>query len=143
MRSEYDLGGSKRNPHAERVGARGREVLVQRFLRSENLVRLDEDVAAAFADEASVNEALRLVLQLREVGAKARPRRAPADASTSDAEPRLADAGQLEPAGQRRRRSPIGWLADRPEAADAILRSGTEGRAADEMREIDGDEDAR
>ncbi len=77
MRDEYDLTGSKPNPYAKRLGARGREVLVQRFLRSENLVRLDEDVAAAFADEASVNEALRLVVQLRAVGSTVKKKRAP------------------------------------------------------------------
>lgn len=76
MRKEYDLSGSKPNPYAKRLGARGREVLVQRFLRSENLVRLDEDVAEAFADEASVNEALRLVLQLRELASAGKPKRA-------------------------------------------------------------------
>jgi hypothetical protein len=42
----------------------------------------------------------------------------------------------------RPKRSPIGWLADEPELADAILRSGTEGRARDTMRTFD-DEDPR
>jgi hypothetical protein len=77
MRDEYDLsGGGKPNPYAKRIGARGRRALLERFLRSENLVRLDEDVAEAFADEASVNEALRLVVQLRRVGTLPKPRRA-------------------------------------------------------------------
>ena len=41
----YDLSASKPNPYAKRLGARGRQVLVERYLRSENLVRLDADVA--------------------------------------------------------------------------------------------------
>lgn len=62
----------------------------------------------------------------------------------------LVDAGNLrvvergdegttvaEAASTRRERSAIGSLADKPEAADAILRSGTEGRAADRMRSRD------
>ena len=48
-----------------------------------------------------------------------------------------------EAAPPRRKVSPIGWLADEPELADAILRSGTQGRAADEMRSFADDEDAR
>jgi hypothetical protein len=47
-----------------------------------------------------------------------------------------------EPAAPRRRRSPIGWLADEPELADALLKSVTEARAADRMRTFDDDEDA-
>jgi hypothetical protein len=48
----------------------------------------------------------------------------------------------VENAPPRRKRSPIGWLADEPELADAILRSGTVERAADKMRSFDDDEDA-
>jgi hypothetical protein len=81
MREEYYLsGGGRPNPYAKRIGARGRKVLLERFLHSENLVRLDEDVAQAFTDEASVNEALRLVMQLRAVGSSSKPRRARASA---------------------------------------------------------------
>lgn len=69
MRKAYDLRGrGKKNPYPNRLGAAGAEALTARFLRSENLVRLDDDVAAAFTDEASINEALRLVAGLREVG---------------------------------------------------------------------------
>lgn len=77
MRKEYVLQGGRPNPYARRLGAEGREVLIARFLQAEHLVRLDDDVAAAFADEASVNEALRLVLRLRDLGTvkKASPRR--------------------------------------------------------------------
>ena len=76
MRKHYDLRGPGRaNPYAERLGARGRASLLARFLRAERLVRLDDDVAAEFQDEASVNEALRLVARLRKVGA-GRPRKA-------------------------------------------------------------------
>ena len=59
----------------------------------------------------------------------------------------LADVSTIspvaEPAAPQRKRSPIGWLADKPAVADAILQSGTEGRAADRMRSLDADEDAR
>ena len=78
MRKEYDLRGSKPNPYAARIDEAGRKLLVTRLLASEGFVQLDADVAAAFPDQASVNEALRLVLQLRAVGtvAKAPTRRA-------------------------------------------------------------------
>ena len=76
MRKEYDLTHSKPGPYAKRISARGREVLIQRFLGVEHLVRLADDVAAAFPDEASVNQALRLVLQLRQLApAQPKPRR--------------------------------------------------------------------
>jgi hypothetical protein len=67
MRREYDLHGGKRNPYAKRLGEKGRRVLVDRYLKAEGLVRLDDDVAEAFDSEESVNEALRLVLRLREL----------------------------------------------------------------------------
>ena len=38
-----------------------------------------------------------------------------------------------EPGAPRCKRSPIGWLTDKPEVADALLRSGTVGRAADDI----------
>ena len=38
-----------------------------------------------------------------------------------------------EPGTPRCKHSPIGWLTDKPEVADAILRSGTGGRAADDV----------
>jgi hypothetical protein len=39
--------------------------VLERFLRAEHSVRIDADLLEAFADEATVNEALRLVLELR------------------------------------------------------------------------------
>jgi hypothetical protein len=51
-------------------------VLVGQFLRSEDLVRLDDDVAQAFPDEASVNAALRLLLKLRGLTSPDEPKRA-------------------------------------------------------------------
>lgn len=71
MRKEYALGVGRRNPYAKQIGAAGRAVLLERFLEAEHYVRLDDDVAEAFADAAAVNEALRLVLR-----AKALPTRA-------------------------------------------------------------------
>lgn len=68
MRKEYALGASHPNPYAKRLGDRGRAVLEQRYFESEGYVRLDADVARAFTDADSVNEALRLVVRLRKVG---------------------------------------------------------------------------
>ena len=67
MRKDYDLQGGRPNPYARRLGATGRKKLVERFLESEHLVRLDDEVAKAFPSNQAVNEALRLVLQLREL----------------------------------------------------------------------------
>jgi hypothetical protein len=55
---------------------------------------------------------------------------------------RGASEQRARPESQPQKRSPIGWLAAEPELADAILRSGTEGRAGDKMRTL-GDEDPR
>lgn len=44
---EYDFSKGRRNPYAERYAA------------SENLVKLDADVAAVFPDAKAVNQALR------------------------------------------------------------------------------------
>jgi hypothetical protein len=74
MRKEYDFSQSQPNPYAKRLGAAGRRTLVERFLRAEKLVRLDDDIADAFLDDASVNEALRLVLRIRQL-APAKPKR--------------------------------------------------------------------
>lgn len=65
MRKEYALTGGRPNPYAKQLGAAGRTVLLERFLRAEHYVRLDDDVAEAFADEAAVNEALRLVMRAK------------------------------------------------------------------------------
>ena len=67
MRREYDLKAGRRNPYAARLGADGRKAIIERYLRAENLVRLDADVAASFPSAETVNEALRLVLRLREL----------------------------------------------------------------------------
>jgi hypothetical protein len=45
-------------------GVRGK--YVQRYRSGTNLVRLDPDIAKAFPTEASVNEALRLLIQIAE-----------------------------------------------------------------------------
>ena len=70
MRKEYDLHGRRPNPYARRIGAAGRAAVLERFLRSEHFVRLDDDLAAVFADEAQVNATLRLALQMREIAGK-------------------------------------------------------------------------
>ncbi len=55
MRSEYDLLQLK---------GRVRGKYVERYRAGTNLVLLDPDVAAAFPDAKSVNEALRLLIEL-------------------------------------------------------------------------------
>jgi hypothetical protein len=68
MRAHYDLsGGGKPNPYYKRISPAGRKVLIEQFLQSENLVRLDDDLAKAFPDEATVNETLRLALRMKGV----------------------------------------------------------------------------
>lgn len=59
LRPEYDLRELLKG------GVRGK--YVSRYRAGTNLVLLDPDVAKAFPDEAAVNEALRLVLQLAEI----------------------------------------------------------------------------
>lgn len=59
LRPEYDL------QELLKGGVRGK--YVARFRAGSNLVLLDPDVAKAFPDEAAVNEALRLVMQLTEI----------------------------------------------------------------------------
>jgi hypothetical protein len=44
----------------------------KRYRGGTNLVRLEPDVRRAFPDERAVNEALRLVIELRKVGGGAR-----------------------------------------------------------------------
>ncbi len=68
MRKEYALEGPGRpNPYAKRMGASGRKKVIERFLASEHLVRLDDEIAKAFPSNEAVNEALRLVLKLRNI----------------------------------------------------------------------------
>ncbi|MGL6341996.1 MAG: hypothetical protein ACRC80_22975 [Waterburya sp.] len=55
LRSEYDFSQMK-------GGVRGK--YVDRYRAGTNLVLLDPDVAEAFPDDASVNEALRLLIQV-------------------------------------------------------------------------------
>jgi hypothetical protein len=59
LRSEYDLAellkGGERGKYAER------------YRQGTNLVLLAPDVAEVFTDEESVNEALRLVMQLAQI----------------------------------------------------------------------------
>jgi hypothetical protein len=59
LRPEYDLRELLQG------GVRGK--YVDRFRAGTNLVLLDPDVAKAFPDEAAVNEALRMVIRLREI----------------------------------------------------------------------------
>ncbi|RCK76992.1 MAG: hypothetical protein ANABAC_3417 [Anaerolineae bacterium] len=59
LRPEYDLH------ELFKGGVRGK--YVSRYRAGTNLVLLDPDVAKAFPDEAAVNEALRLVIQLMEI----------------------------------------------------------------------------
>lgn len=59
LRPEYDLSELLEG------GVRGK--YVARYRAGTNLVLLDPDVAKAFPDEAAVNEALRLVIQLTEI----------------------------------------------------------------------------
>ena len=62
LRPEYDLRqlmkGAVRGKYAKR------------FQAGTNLVLLDPDVRKAFRDEGAVNDALRLVIELRKVGAR-------------------------------------------------------------------------
>lgn len=60
LRPEYDLRKLFRN------GVRGK--YARAYRSGTNLVPLDPDVRRAFRDEKAVNDALRLVIQLRKVG---------------------------------------------------------------------------
>ena len=67
MRPEYDFSNAVRGKHYEAYRA------------GTNVVFLEPDVAKAFADSASVNQALRLLLQLAKtnVPPESRPNRGP------------------------------------------------------------------
>jgi len=60
LRPEYDLGQLLKG------GVRGK--YAKRYHAGTNLVLLDPDVHKAFRSEKSVNDALRLVIELRKVG---------------------------------------------------------------------------
>ena len=60
LRPEYDLRQLLKG------AARGK--YAKRYQASANVVLLDPDVRKAFRDETEVNEALRLVIELRKVG---------------------------------------------------------------------------
>jgi hypothetical protein len=79
MRKEYDLKGGKPNPYAKRLGAAGRAAVLERFLRSEHFVRIDDDLVETFGDEQTVNATLRLALRMK--GVLAKPKTAAARSS--------------------------------------------------------------
>jgi hypothetical protein len=60
LRPEYDLH------ELLKTGVRGK--YAKRYHAGTNLILLDPDIRKAFRSERAVNEALRLVLQLRRVG---------------------------------------------------------------------------
>ncbi len=60
LRPEYDLGQLLKG------GVRGK--YAKRYHAGTNLVLLDPDVRKAFRSERAVNDALRLVIQLRQLG---------------------------------------------------------------------------
>ena len=60
LRPEYDLGRLLKG------GVRGK--YAKRYHAGTNLVLLDPDVRKAFRSERAVNDALRLVIELRKVG---------------------------------------------------------------------------
>jgi hypothetical protein len=70
LRAEYDLG------ELLKTGVQGK--YADRFQEGTNLVLLDEDVAEAFPTDQAVNEALRLVIQLKRLpksGSKAKTKK--------------------------------------------------------------------
>lgn len=64
LRAEYDLKSLLKG------GVRGK--YVKQYREGTNLVLLEPDVAKAFPNEKAVNEALRLVMELKKVQDKAR-----------------------------------------------------------------------
>jgi hypothetical protein len=55
MKEEYDFSTMK---------SLGRGKYVERYNQGTNIIRLDSDVAAIFHDDKSVNEALRLLINI-------------------------------------------------------------------------------
>jgi hypothetical protein len=72
MRKEYDLRGGRPNPYARRFGTAAHGTILEQFLWSEHFVRLDDDLAATFPDDQTVNETLRLALKMYGVLAKSK-----------------------------------------------------------------------
>ncbi len=68
LRPEYDM--------AELLKGAVVGKYAERYKAGTNLVLLDPDVASFFANEDAVNEALRLVIQLTKIQAKAQPQAA-------------------------------------------------------------------
>lgn len=62
LRPEYDRG------QLLKTGVRGK--YAEKYKQGTNLILLDPDVAAVFPNETSVNEALRLLIRLRELPVK-------------------------------------------------------------------------
>lgn len=67
LRPEYDLRQLLKG------GVRGK--YAKRYQAGTNLVLLDPDIRKAFRSERAVNDALRLVIELRKVGSADRPGR--------------------------------------------------------------------
>lgn len=65
LRSEYDLRQLLKR------GTRGK--YAKRYHASNNLVLLAPEVRRAFSDEKAVNDALRLVIELRKIGTSRAP----------------------------------------------------------------------
>ncbi len=65
LRPEYDLR------KLLKAGIRGK--YAKHYHAGTNLVLLDPDVRKAFRDERAVNDALRLVIELRKIGSRGRP----------------------------------------------------------------------
>jgi len=65
LRSEYDLAPLLKK------GVRGK--YSKRYHAGTNLVLLDPDIRKAFRSEKAVNDALRLVIELRKVGVRGTP----------------------------------------------------------------------
>jgi hypothetical protein len=65
LRPEYDLAQLMKN------AARGK--YAKRYHAGTNLVLLDPDIRKVFRSEKAVNDALRLVIELRKVGVRGSP----------------------------------------------------------------------
>jgi len=65
LRPEYDLA------RLFKSGVRGK--YAKRYHAGTNLVLLDPDIRKAFRSEKAVNDALRLVIELRKVGVRGAP----------------------------------------------------------------------